>query len=1814
MASREETHPFVDIFGEDEAEEAFLLSKPVCVVIFGKPGIGKTTLAQKISQAWKCECIEGERDPHDRYRRDLQDLLLKGHDIPEELVAKMLLEKLNSPEVAHLGYVLGAFPILSEECMTIPEQVEIIKNLKLKPDIIINIKCSDYDLGQRLSGQRQHVITGEVYQRDRWDPVFIEKKRRKKKESAREAGEEETEEEEEEEEAAADAQTIADLLPQLVRRPEDFSENIEANVKLYRETMLHHVEEVMADHNSQFLFELDGNKPVEELFVSVISQLRSLGLRSGAPVTRLQGSAEEELSEGLENDELFRTLSAYKLVAPRYRWCRSRWGRACPVALKEGNIRTGLPEFAVSFLGKMYLLSSEEALGRFSRNPRPYLLPPMPLPPCKVLVWGPRSAGKTSLCNLIASRYRAKVSAAGGSSGRGDLSMFRRPDETNSGAKDCGVRPMTAAYQREAAQSGRARSLTARDARSEREGGRAFRPHLTAHGIRGTGLRSPGKQGSGRGASNSESEVTAEHPRVRLLVEAALAFAGNSPVVLSADSYAEVLQEAIAELTEENKNRFPGAPELGGWVLDNCPLSRDQWAALSDRGLLPDVIACLQDSENQGKFLLNRLYLESKDEIDSRVLQRLTDEQLRKKQEDEATRKEVQEMLRLQEEKQKTLEAIEEKPEGRYGSKRLGATGRLPREGPGPPDGAGAGSNAGSAACQPAPRGTPRIERNIRTVTGTFRFFDPLSEITLPEYAEDGYPEVPEMEPIKEKIAAFTNEWQQLEAVVTESPWIQMLNLEIAGRTPEELLQPVIDAMEKPLKYGGWEIGVEDLDEETDDLLAETDAEEEVEEEEQEEGEEDDEEKLKEKKRHMGDSKHFCPVSLKENFILHPGLPDCGAKYREKTYYFSNPEAREKFLDDPEEYVAHDEPLKCPPLRVCLLGPHGAGKTVCGRWLAEKLGIFHIQFEEYLQEKIMAKTEKRVGPEFDEEAEEDLAAAQELEDIAARANFKIDDKTENKQVTLLARQLILTDEEEVIKANLTDSEPLPPEVLDLIVSEWWLVEPIRSTGFVLDGFPRTAEEAQFLAEHGLCPDAAVVLQVEEGDVSARLLPSALQKWKDKQMKKLDRAQKIKNLKAKIRVWEDEEVSEEEPEEEEEVNVEAVLEEEFPKEEEDASEEEEEQEAEAIDRLKNEIGEKFDVDANNLLGVQEELEKLLIPLITISGGRKLHIVRYLLHSKLKHLAENRESMFEKCYPISLQLAEKMLSLAYKFPSSYGQWDPVKLCEGDAIKPFENPKNPSHPIIHRQYIYFLSGKENKEKFMRNPIKYIRQPKPKPAVPIRIAIVGPPKSGKTTVAKQFASAYGLMRLSVGGAVRLMLSSQPENELALMLNWHLRKGLTVPDELAVQCLEEALMENVCRTAGIVIDGYPVTKQQVEILESRSIIPIKIFELQVPTKEIFRRSLLEKKGAVSPPLPLHDSAQILSVRNSGYRKAIAAVRTYYREERRNWCVIDAFRSKWWIWNEVLRHVQAITKHIQLYLERVWKAACIDKLCIAPHELLPRLGEFAQYCPVTLAEKDELSDCSVSPSLRWAAEYRGQYYKMASEEDLEKFLKTPESYVSPLAPRPLPPPDLLPKRLTAAEVKARFPRNAEMRGYCPVTYLDGKQRYEALELGSVEYAAEYRNRIYVCENEEKLRRFLRLPKRYWDQKLPRKLPPIKEPFLLTGLPLTGYLEQGLASSLIKAMNEVGCLKPKLPFRSAKKSALLFVAFHLKAYNPKGSEYSRTKYAKKLRRLVECCQLITYLGAKMTRRYKEPQYRAVDFDRKLQAFFSLRDVDPISGPF
>uniref|UniRef100_A0A4W3JBZ5 Cilia- and flagella-associated protein 206 n=1 Tax=Callorhinchus milii TaxID=7868 RepID=A0A4W3JBZ5_CALMI len=419
--------------------------------------------------------------------------------------------------------------------------------------------------------------------------------------------------------------------------------------------------------------------------------------------------------------------------------------------------------------------------------------------------------------------------------------------------------------------------------------------------------------------------------------------------------------------------------------------------------------------------------------------------------------------------------------------------------------------------------------------------------------------------------------------------------------------------------------------------------------------------------------------------------------------------------------------------------------------------------------------------------------------------------------------------------------------------------------------------------------------------------------------------------------------------------------------------------------------------------------------------------------------------------------------------------------------------------------------------------------------------------------------------------------------------------------------MDILCNTRGYVLDGYPVTRRQVELLEARNIIPFKIIELQVDLREILKRGILSRKSPYRT-YPLHDSSQILTVRNSSYRHEISAIWEYYHQRHQNWHIIYGQNSKWSVWNKVVEESRSSVKHVQSYLEKIKedKAASVANLCITPKELQARLGEFQQYCPVSLLLRGELVDLSGNPSLEFAAEFRGHYYKMASKEDLDKFLEEPEIFVAPLASNILPSPFELPRKLTVAEVKARFPQQAEMKGYCAVTFLEGNQRYEALIPGNIDFAVEYKEKIYIFQDEEHLEKFI-LPEKYWDLKLPNKLPPVKEPILLTSLPMLGYMEQGVAVSIIKALTAVGCLKPKYPFLNVKRSALLYIAFHLKAYNPKSFEFLRNKYKKKLEQYEENCELIAYLGSKMTQKYREPKDRPIDFDYKLQKFLSLKHI-------
>ena len=106
------------------------------------------------------------------------------------------------------------------------------------------------------------------------------------------------------------------------------------------------------------------------------------------------------------------------------------------------------------------------------------------------------------------------------------------------------------------------------------------------------------------------------------------------------------------------------------------------------------------------------------------------------------------------------------------------------------------------------------------------------------------------------------------------------------------------------MQYAGWEMQGMDIDEEEEDAELEgADAEEEEEEEEEE------SDPNRAVKQQLGDTTYYCPVALQEKGVLWPGNPEVAAKYREKIYYISTSEAREKFLENPTAFLPKEKPF-----------------------------------------------------------------------------------------------------------------------------------------------------------------------------------------------------------------------------------------------------------------------------------------------------------------------------------------------------------------------------------------------------------------------------------------------------------------------------------------------------------------------------------------------------------------------------------------------------------------------------------------------------------------------------------------------------------------------------------------------------------------------------------------------------------------------------------------------------------------------------------------------------------------------------------------
>jgi len=195
----------------------------------------------------------------------------------------------------------------------------------------------------------------------------------------------------------------------------------------------------------------------------------------------------------------------------------------------------------------------------------------------------------------------------------------------------------------------------------------------------------------------------------------------------------------------------------------------------------------------------------------------------------------------------------------------------------------------------------------------------------------------------------------------------------------------------------------------------------------------------------------------------------------------------------------------------------------------------------------------------------------------------------------------------------------------------------------------------------------------------------------------------------------------------------------------------------------------------------------------------------------------------------------------------------------------------------------------------------------------IFGAPGSGKGTYASRLQSRLGVAVIAMGDIFREILKE--DTPLGRKVKGYVEKGLLVPDDIVIDVLKERLAK-VTNDRGFILDGYPRTLDQAEVLEEIAKIDIILLQ-KVPdwiiVERLSSRRLCRKCGAVynvrflKPKVegvcdkcggPLYqrsdDQPEVIKRRIQVYEKQTSPILQYYKEKNMPFIVsnITALKTK----------------------------------------------------------------------------------------------------------------------------------------------------------------------------------------------------------------------------------------------------------------------------------------------------------------------------------
>lgn len=957
----------------------------------------------------------------------------------------------------------------------------------------------------------------------------------------------------------------------------------------------------------------------------------------------------------------------------------------------------------------------------------------------------------------------------------------------------------------------------------------------------------------------------------------------------------------------------------------------------------------------------------------------------------------------------------------------------------------------------------------------------------------------------------------------------------------------------------------------------------------------------------FGDTADYCPVALIRYNVFWKGKEEFGAIFMDKIYHCSNSEALEEFLRDPRalNLPLRKPPSTVPPLRVSVIGPTGSGRSTLSDAISRECGLVHVDYFDCFT----AYMRLRAMPPITDKDAIIMTRGGLLE--PAELPEDLNDERYNSDPRIV---------QTLVRRYWSEGGHLPPRMRRECLLDYFN-GLYNKSGLVLDQFPSCPQDVETALKHYAVPEVVLELRCGKETATQRTLGELFSSWEknleaEKEVESERYAMELKHYESRRDDWVEETLARE---------AEMLDPEEYDGEEEMESRRYELEEIwyqtnpepvlftdwedfeTAKGRIEEEFSRKYDSEAERVSAVRESLVDESIPYFVIDAEKSPRDVFLQAMQILEPYARRTASTLEQISSIDVETADTLLDCGYYFLSSFGRWCPVQLHRNQIplqmFLPLEITED-IYPVIHRQYVYFLGGKEAQEEFLKDPYKYLEQDSCAPVIQFRIAVIGPPKCGKTTLAQRFADKYNLKVITRGSALRYIIKYFPLVESAELVESELRMGRMAPMEQMKRAIEMYSIDPSIISQGFVLDGFPMSRKEYELLTYLGMQPMVILDLISDLE--FSLDCLSRDGDDEISKPPRFSKRFLAHLYDVWRIDQGSYRRWLRRFNQNVIEVDATRCMWHVWTRADENVCSRYLGIRKYFRECdyEKVHCLRYMSVSPYEFRSKQSGFRSYCPLCLYHEDALTRSEV-PDHRGTVQFREHLYWVCPEH-MDEFVQDPQRYLPPVSTKQLP--GERPRVLTET-IDLEHPcwvKRLRVKGLCSVTYLDHLPSRDVVR-GKLDTGVLYRDNVYLFCSNACRDKFMEKPDKYADVVInfTRTLAPIDP----RSLPNLGFLEQTVASLIIDAINQVSVSRPKFPGMSPSATAAIFIGTYLKAKNAPVSR--ETELYRAVNERIYGYEKILKLASRMMKQILNP-FLSVNEHKRPRAYgYTLSQLSVIS---